>query len=138
VKGAIAVDDAMRTTLADVFAAGDCVHTHHRLLGTTWLPLGTTAHKHGRVAGENALGGNARFVEGLDDLGAQALHHLGRLDVDPQDRDSPITPDSLNKIRAAARAPANRWSFSRPTGGPEAHCNTAASTHRRRIVGALR
>ena len=34
VKGAIAVDDAMRTNLPDVFAAGDCVHTHHRLLGT--------------------------------------------------------------------------------------------------------
>jgi NADPH-dependent 2,4-dienoyl-CoA reductase/sulfur reductase-like enzyme len=65
VKGAIAVDEAMRTNLADVFAAGDCVHTHHRLLGTTWLPLGTTAHKQGRVAGENALGGNARFAGSL-------------------------------------------------------------------------
>lgn len=62
VKGSIAVDEAMRTTLPDVFAAGDCVHTHHRLLGITWLPLGTTAHKQGRVAGENALGGNARFA----------------------------------------------------------------------------
>ena len=29
--------------------------THHRLLGVTYLPLGTTAHKQGRVAGENAL-----------------------------------------------------------------------------------
>ncbi len=62
VKGAIVVDDAMRTTLPDVFAAGDCVHTHHRLLGLTWLPLGTTAHKQGRVAGENALGGAARYA----------------------------------------------------------------------------
>ena len=33
VKGAIAVDEGMRTSLADVFAAGDCVITHHRLLG---------------------------------------------------------------------------------------------------------
>jgi NADPH-dependent 2,4-dienoyl-CoA reductase/sulfur reductase-like enzyme len=64
-KGAIVVDEAMRTNLPDVFAAGDCVHTHHRLLGTTWLPLGTTAHKQGRVAGENALGGNARFAGSL-------------------------------------------------------------------------
>ena len=55
IKGAIVVDEAMRTHLPDVFAAGDCVHTHHRLLGLTWLPLGTTAHKQGRVAGENAL-----------------------------------------------------------------------------------
>src|SRR5580658_8860995 len=57
VKGAIAVDRRMRTNLPDVFAAGDCVITHHRLLGETYLPLGTTAHKQGRVAGENAVGG---------------------------------------------------------------------------------
>ncbi len=55
----------MRTNLPDIFAAGDCVHTHHRLLGITWLPLGTTAHKQGRVAGENALGGQARFAGSL-------------------------------------------------------------------------
>ena len=64
-KGAIAVDEAMRTNLPDVFAAGDCVITHHRLLGETYLPLGTTAHKQGRVAGENALGGNRRFAGSL-------------------------------------------------------------------------
>lgn len=65
VKGSLAVDEGMRTNLPDVFAAGDCAHTHHRLLGTTWLPLGTTAHKQGRVAGENAIGGNARFPGSL-------------------------------------------------------------------------
>ena len=65
VKGAIAVDTAMHTNLPDVFAAGDCVVTHHRLLGETYLPLGTTAHKQGRVAGENALGGNRVFAGSL-------------------------------------------------------------------------
>ena len=35
----------MRTGLPGVLAAGDCVITHHRLLGETYLPLGTTAHK---------------------------------------------------------------------------------------------
>ena len=55
----------MRTNLPDVFAAGDCVVTHHRLLGQTYLPLGTTAHKQGRVAGENALGGNRQFAGSL-------------------------------------------------------------------------
>jgi NADPH-dependent 2,4-dienoyl-CoA reductase/sulfur reductase-like enzyme len=33
VKDAIVVDEAMRTNLPNIFAAGDCVHTHHRLLG---------------------------------------------------------------------------------------------------------
>jgi NADPH-dependent 2,4-dienoyl-CoA reductase/sulfur reductase-like enzyme len=65
VRGAIAVDPGMRTGLPDVFAAGDCVITHHRLLGVTYLPLGTTAHKQGRVAGENALGANRQFAGSL-------------------------------------------------------------------------
>jgi NADPH-dependent 2,4-dienoyl-CoA reductase/sulfur reductase-like enzyme len=64
-KRAIAVDKEMRTNLPDVLAAGDCVITHHRLLGKTYLPLGTTAHKQGRVAGENALGGNRMFAGSL-------------------------------------------------------------------------
>jgi NADPH-dependent 2,4-dienoyl-CoA reductase/sulfur reductase-like enzyme len=65
VRGAIQVDPAMQTGLPDVLAAGDCVVTHHRLLGQTYLPLGTTAHKQGRVAGENALGGSRQFAGSL-------------------------------------------------------------------------
>jgi NADPH-dependent 2,4-dienoyl-CoA reductase/sulfur reductase-like enzyme len=65
VRGAIAVDRGMRTGLPGVFAAGDCVVTHHRLLGETYLPLGTTAHKQGRVAGENAVGGSREFAGSL-------------------------------------------------------------------------
>jgi NADPH-dependent 2,4-dienoyl-CoA reductase/sulfur reductase-like enzyme len=65
VKGATSVDRRMRTSLPDVFAAGDCVITHHRLLGETYLPLGTTAHKQGRVAGENAVGGDREFAGSL-------------------------------------------------------------------------
>jgi NADPH-dependent 2,4-dienoyl-CoA reductase/sulfur reductase-like enzyme len=64
-RGAIQVDRAMRTGLPGVYAAGDCVITHHRLLGETYLPLGTTAHKQGRVAGENATGGHREFAGSL-------------------------------------------------------------------------
>jgi NADPH-dependent 2,4-dienoyl-CoA reductase/sulfur reductase-like enzyme len=63
--GAIAVDRTMRTNLPDVFAAGDCAATHHRLLGDSYLPLGTTAHKQGRIAGENAVGGDREFAGSL-------------------------------------------------------------------------
>jgi NADPH-dependent 2,4-dienoyl-CoA reductase/sulfur reductase-like enzyme len=63
--GAVVVDEQMRTGVPHVWAAGDGVVTHHRLLGVTYLPLGTTAHKQGRVAGENAIGGNARFAGSL-------------------------------------------------------------------------
>jgi NADPH-dependent 2,4-dienoyl-CoA reductase/sulfur reductase-like enzyme len=65
VRGAIHVDPGMQTGLPDILAAGDCVITHHRLLGETYLPLGTTAHKQGRVAGENALGGTRLFAGSL-------------------------------------------------------------------------
>ena len=64
-RGAVLVDESMATNLPRVWAAGDCVVTHHRQLGITYLPLGTTAHKQGRVAGENAIGGTARFAGSL-------------------------------------------------------------------------
>lgn len=64
--GALAVDPGMRTNLPDVYAAGDCVHTHHRLLDDpAYVPLGTTAHKQGRVAGENAVGGSTTYAGSL-------------------------------------------------------------------------
>jgi len=60
--GAIAVDERMATNLPGIYAAGDCVETPHLVLGRpVYVPLGTTANKQGRVAGENAAGGNARF-----------------------------------------------------------------------------
>ena len=69
--GALQVNRRMETNLPDIYAAGDCVATYHRLLETdTYLPLGTTAHKQGRIAGENAVGGDCTF-EGS--LGTQAV-----------------------------------------------------------------
>ena len=63
---AIRVNRAMETSVQDIYAAGDCVETWHRLLNrTTYMPLGTTSHKQGRVAGENAVGGNAHFAGSL-------------------------------------------------------------------------
>ncbi len=64
-RRAISVDRSMRTGLPGVYAAGDCAVTFHRLLGETYLPLGTTAHKQGRVAGENAAGGQRVFAGSL-------------------------------------------------------------------------
>ena len=61
--GAIKVNSRMETGLPGVYAAGDCVETWHRTLQRyTYLPLGTTSHKQGRVAGENAAGGDRKFA----------------------------------------------------------------------------
>lgn len=69
-QNAVVVDDQMRTNLPDVYAAGDLVQTKHRLLGETYLPLGTTAHKQGRVAGANIVGRESHFA-GI--IGSQVL-----------------------------------------------------------------
>jgi NADPH-dependent 2,4-dienoyl-CoA reductase/sulfur reductase-like enzyme len=60
-----------------VWAAGDRVHTHHRITGAeTYLPLGTTAHTQGRVASENVAGGD---VEYAGSLGTQAVETFQRV-----------------------------------------------------------
>lgn len=65
-SGALQVDRQTKTTIPDVYVAGDCGETWHRLLKrNTYLPLGTTAHKQGRVAGENMLGGSREFAGSL-------------------------------------------------------------------------
>lgn len=62
-RQAIRVTRTMETNVSGIYAAGDCVETWHRLLqAPTYLPLGTTAHKQGRVAGENAVGGHREFA----------------------------------------------------------------------------
>jgi NADPH-dependent 2,4-dienoyl-CoA reductase/sulfur reductase-like enzyme/rhodanese-related sulfurtransferase len=60
--GAIQVNEQMETNIPKFYAAGDCAETKSILTGKpVWVPLGTTANKQGRVAGENAAGGNASF-----------------------------------------------------------------------------
>ena len=70
-KGALKVTRRMETNLPNIYAAGDCVETWHRISQTSsYLPLGTTSHKQGRIAGENAVGGE-RLFEGS--LGTQSV-----------------------------------------------------------------
>ena len=61
-SGGIEVDDHLRTDTAQVWAAGDCVESRHRLTGRPLVvALGTHANKQGRVAGTNLAGGDASF-----------------------------------------------------------------------------
>jgi len=60
--GGITVDDRMRTDTPHVWAAGDCVESHHRITGqSVVVALGTHANKQGRVVGTNIAGGDALF-----------------------------------------------------------------------------
>jgi NADPH-dependent 2,4-dienoyl-CoA reductase/sulfur reductase-like enzyme len=101
VRGAIVVDRQMRTKLPDVLAAGDCVTTHHRLLGTTYLPLGTTAHKQGRIAGENALGGTREFV---GSLGTQVVKVFDLVAARTGLRDSEASPAGFDPFSVTSEA----------------------------------
>jgi NADPH-dependent 2,4-dienoyl-CoA reductase/sulfur reductase-like enzyme len=56
--GAVLVDRNMKTSIPDVWAAGDCVETTNLVSGRpAWVPLGDTANQMGRVAGTNAATG---------------------------------------------------------------------------------
>ncbi|HEX76760.1 MAG TPA: FAD-dependent oxidoreductase [Dehalococcoidia bacterium] len=61
-NGTIVVSERMQTSNPDIFAAGDCVGQKHLITGKdVYIPRGTTANKQGRVAGDNASGGNEVF-----------------------------------------------------------------------------
>ncbi len=62
IKKAIKVDGRMQTGTPNVWAAGDCAASLHRITNRpVHIALGTIANKQGRVAGINISGGNAWF-----------------------------------------------------------------------------
>lgn len=100
VNNAVLTNEKMETNLQDVYAAGDLIVTKHRLLGDTYLPLGTTAHKQGRIAGANAVG-NSRTFKGI--LGSQVLRVfdliIARTGILPSEAlDSGYTPVTVTSV----------------------------------------
>jgi NADPH-dependent 2,4-dienoyl-CoA reductase/sulfur reductase-like enzyme len=64
----------METKLSDIYTAGDCVETWHRLLNRyAYMPLGTTSHKQGHMAAGNALGCEVLMIDDLSYTGASAI-----------------------------------------------------------------
>ncbi len=60
--GAIAVNKRQETNLDRVYAGGDCAEAYHIVSGKpAYIPLGPTANKAGRVAGENIGGLKTEF-----------------------------------------------------------------------------
>jgi NADPH-dependent 2,4-dienoyl-CoA reductase/sulfur reductase-like enzyme len=56
-SGALAVDDYNRTSLPNVYAAGDCVEVEHLVTGEpAYVPLALTANRHGRAVGMTVAG----------------------------------------------------------------------------------
>lgn len=62
VTGAIEVNNRMETNIKDIFAAGDCIETFNAITGKpVYRPLGTTANKTGRIAGDVLSGGSLTY-----------------------------------------------------------------------------
>jgi len=60
--GGLLVDEKLQTSDPDIYAAGDMVEIEHRVNGKkVRIPLAGPANRQGRIAAENALGGNHSY-----------------------------------------------------------------------------
>lgn len=86
-NGALLVDRQMRTSLPDIFAAGDCAVVHHRIAEEDYfLPLGTVANKCGRIAGSNMNGKHEEFVGALGSAAIKVFElEMGRTGMSEAD-----------------------------------------------------
>ncbi|MEO3861035.1 FAD-dependent oxidoreductase [Acrocarpospora sp. B8E8] len=128
---ALAVDRRMRTNLPDVYAAGDCVETYHRLLDrTTYIPLGTTAHKQGRVAGENAAGGDRVFA-GV--LGTQVVKVFDLVSTATGIRDQEALRAGFSPLTTQATADDHKAYY---PGATPVHMRLTGDRSSQRLLGA--
>ena len=63
IKGSIAVNERMETSVPDIYAVGDAVQVRHAVTGQDALiSLAGPANKQGRIAADNICGGDSRFL----------------------------------------------------------------------------
>ncbi len=62
IRGSIAVNDRMETSVPDIYAVGDAVQVKHYVTGEDALiSLAGPANKQGRIAADNICGGDSRY-----------------------------------------------------------------------------
>lgn len=65
-NGAIMVDREFRTSIDDIYAAGDCSLVYNKIMEEdSFIALGTIANKGGRIAGANIAGEHQKFIGAL-------------------------------------------------------------------------
>lgn len=63
IKGSIAVNDKMETSVSDIYAVGDAVQVKHYVTGEDALiSLAGPANKQGRIAADNICGGDSHYL----------------------------------------------------------------------------
>lgn len=86
-NGALIVDRELRTSIPDVYAAGDCILVYNRGTGeNSFFALGTVANKCGRIAGENIAGGHREFSGALGSAAIKVCNvEMGRTGIGEND-----------------------------------------------------
>ncbi len=86
-NGAIIIDREMRTNFMDIYSAGDCAEVYHKVKEeNSFIPLGTTANKCGRMAGENIMGKHNKYVGTLGSAAIKVLdYELARTGLSEND-----------------------------------------------------
>jgi len=111
--GAISVDRRLQTSAPGVFSAGDCAEAYHLILKqNVYLPLGTTANKQGRIAGENMCGNNALFPGVLGSAVVKVFNLLaartGLSEKEARENDLPCDSVVIKSLDHAAYYPGSR------------------------------
>lgn len=130
-RGALQVNRRMETGIADVYVAGDCGETWHRLLSRhTYLPLGTTAHKQGRVAGENAVGGEREFA---GSLGTQVVKIFDLVIARTGLRPDEARTEGIDAVTTEVAVNDHKAYY---PGATTVHCRVTGDAKTGRLVGA--
>ena len=109
--GGIQVNEYLQTTDPHIYAAGDCIEVNNRITGLkVHAPYGDLANLQGRIAGENAVLGNAvkfpgtiqtgickifEYAAGITGLTEQSAHQAG-FDILTVTNSSPDKPGFMN------------------------------------------
>ena len=79
-NGAIIVNNRGETSVADIYAAGDCATVAHIVKKeNVYIPLATGANKLGRVVGENMAGGEAYYPGSLGSACVKVMEYEAAL-----------------------------------------------------------
>jgi NADPH-dependent 2,4-dienoyl-CoA reductase/sulfur reductase-like enzyme len=116
--GAIQVDEYLKTSLPDVWAAGDCVESVNLVTGEPgWEPLGDTANQMGRVAGTNAgRGEDVLEFPGILNTGVFKVFDLtvaktGLSEEEAQEAGFEVVSASVESVSRAGYYPGGQGTF---------------------------
>ncbi len=106
-RGAVVVDRYQRSSVPEVFAAGDCAETFHRVLQkNVYIPLGTNANRQGRLAAENICGVRKEYRGSLGSAVAKVFDRsLARTGLSEKEARDHEIPAAATKIEARDNAP---------------------------------